>query len=77
MKGSTSRRKLRVGFMASLLTLSLASFGIQSAHAVTELRFAALAGIDGNFKSAALTLVFHKVSAGSRSSGGQMESIKN
>ena len=36
--------------MASLLTLSLASFGIQSAHAAVELRFAALAGIDNNFK---------------------------
>jgi ABC-type glycerol-3-phosphate transport system substrate-binding protein len=36
--------------MASLLALSLASFGIQSAHAVTELRFAALGGIDNNLK---------------------------
>jgi len=50
MKGFISRKKFRVAFTASLLTLSLASFGIQSAHAVTELRFAALAGIDNNFK---------------------------
>ncbi len=50
MKGFISRKKFRVGFVASLLTISLASFGIQSAHAVTELRFAALAGIDNNFK---------------------------
>jgi multiple sugar transport system substrate-binding protein len=50
MKSFTSGKKLRVSLIAGLVSLSLATFGIQNANAVTELRFAALAGIDNNFK---------------------------
>ena len=48
MKSFTSGKKLRVSLVAGFVSLSLVTFGIQNAHAVTELRFAALAGIDGN-----------------------------
>jgi len=50
MNNKTASKKVRVGILAGLLSVSLAGVGVQSAHAVTELRFAALAGIDGNFK---------------------------
>ncbi len=50
MNNKTASKKFRVGILAGLLSVSLAGVGVQSAHAVTELRFAALAGIDGNFK---------------------------
>ena len=50
MNNKTASKKFRVGILAALLSVSLAGVGVQSAHAVTELRFAALAGIDGNFK---------------------------
>jgi multiple sugar transport system substrate-binding protein len=42
--------RIRIGAVIGSLVISLTSFQMQSAHAVTELRFAALAGIDGNFK---------------------------
>ena len=50
MKSFTSSKKLRISLVAGFVSLSLATVGLQNANAVTELRFAALAGIDGNFK---------------------------
>jgi multiple sugar transport system substrate-binding protein len=44
--------KIQLGLFAGILAAALVGTGVQSAHAatVTELRFAALSGIDGNFK---------------------------
>ena len=45
----SSKKKVTVG-LTGLLTFAMISVGVQSAHAVTNLTFAALAGIDNNFK---------------------------